>query len=86
MAKPTIVVVPSAVPAHASFDENVKVIRERVMQLVEMGEKEIILVTHSYTGVPGTERRLGWVGTITVSPEDAKRLFYQDLPSAEANK
>jgi hypothetical protein len=48
-----------AVPAHTSFDEDVKGIRDCLTQLVEKEEKEVILVTHSYTGMPGAEAPVG---------------------------
>ncbi|KAF2649438.1 alpha/beta-hydrolase [Lophiostoma macrostomum CBS 122681] len=50
-----------AVPAHMNFDADVKAIRDCLTQLVDVEEKEVILVTHSYTGMPGAEApiRLG---------------------------
>jgi pimeloyl-ACP methyl ester carboxylesterase len=49
-----------ATPPHANFDEDVKGIRDCLTGLVEKG-KEVVLVTHSYTGMPGAEApaRLG---------------------------
>lgn len=118
-------------PAHANFDGDVAAIRACLTRLVEEEEKEVVLVTHSYSGLPGGEapRGLGlkerkekglkggvkrlvfamafiapegfcplsggvefptWInvdatqGTATVSPADAKDIFYHDLPAAEA--
>ena len=48
-----------AVPAHMSFDEDVRAIRDCLTQLVDNEEREVILVTHSYTGMPGAEAPVG---------------------------
>ncbi|PVI02062.1 alpha/beta-hydrolase [Periconia macrospinosa] len=48
-----------AYPPHMSFDEDVKVIRDCLTKLVVEEEKEVILVTHSYTGMPGAEAPVG---------------------------
>ncbi|KAF1992983.1 alpha/beta-hydrolase [Amniculicola lignicola CBS 123094] len=48
-----------ASPAHTSFDADVKAIRDCLTQLVEVEEKEVVLVTHSYTGMPGAEAPVG---------------------------
>jgi hypothetical protein len=47
-----------ATPPHANFDEDVKGIRDCLTELVEDG-KEVVLVTHSYTGMPGAEAPAG---------------------------
>lgn len=44
-----------AVPANTSFDEDVKAIRDCLTKLIDGEEKEVILVVHSYTGMPGAE-------------------------------
>ena len=44
-----------ATPAHDSFDGDVKAIRDCLEKLVITEEKDVILVTHSYTGMPGAE-------------------------------
>ena len=38
-----------------TFDEDVKAIRDTLIQLIDTEEKEGILVVHSYTGMPGAE-------------------------------
>ncbi|KAF2655183.1 hypothetical protein K491DRAFT_704801 [Lophiostoma macrostomum CBS 122681] len=48
-----------AVPAYMNFDQDVKAIRDCLTQLVDNEEKEVILVTHSYTGMPGGEALIG---------------------------
>jgi hypothetical protein len=48
-----------ASPPHTSFDEDVKEIRDCLAQLVVEEEKEVILVMHSYTGMPGAEAPVG---------------------------
>jgi len=47
-----------ASPPHANFDEDVKGIRDCLVKLVEEG-KDVVLVTHSYTGMPGAEAPAG---------------------------
>jgi hypothetical protein len=47
-----------ATPAHTNFDEDVKCIRDCLTKLVDE-EKEVVLVTHSYTGMPGAEAPVG---------------------------
>ena len=47
-----------AMPPNTDFTEDVKAIRTCVTELVEQ-EKEIVLVTHSYIGMPGTEAPVG---------------------------
>jgi pimeloyl-ACP methyl ester carboxylesterase len=42
-----------------SFDADVKAIRDCLSGLVEKEGKEVILVTHSYSGMPGTEAPVG---------------------------
>lgn len=44
-----------ATPAHMNFDGDVKAIRDCLTKLVEEEEKEVVLVLHSYGGMPGTE-------------------------------
>ncbi|KAL8651748.1 MAG: hypothetical protein Q9210_003079 [Variospora velana] len=115
-------------PPVYDFTEDVEIIRSTVAELVE-AKKEVIVVTHSYSGIPGgqalegldaqsrTEQgyeggviRMIYImsfivpegfqhsprgtrdnmvpvmktdfkrGVVTVDPEDAKGLFYQDLP------
>ena len=39
-------------PADESFDNDVATIRKRLVELVEE-EKEVVLVVHSYSGLPG---------------------------------
>ncbi|KAF4629299.1 hypothetical protein G7Y89_g8851 [Cudoniella acicularis] len=102
-----------SVPPKHDFTEDVEMIRSTVEKLAEAGN-DVILVTHSYGGVPGgqaledldkesrhkkvliipsqnspTGTRDGMAesmktdfeaGVITVGPQDAKGLFYQDLP------
>ena len=48
-----------AIPPNPDFTEDVKSIRNCLVQLVENEEKEVILVTHSYTGIPGAEAPAG---------------------------
>ncbi len=48
-----------AMPPNKTFDEDVKAIRDTLTNLVETKEKEVILVVHSYTGMPGTEAPKG---------------------------
>ena len=48
-----------AMPPNMSFDEDVNAIRASLTKLVETEEKEVILVVHSYTGMPGTEAPKG---------------------------
>ena len=42
-------------PPHQTFDEDVKAIRDTLTRLVDTEEKEVVLVVHSYAGVPGVE-------------------------------
>ena len=44
-----------AMPPNMTFDEDVKAIRDTLTKLVDTEEKEVILVVHSYTGMPGAE-------------------------------
>jgi hypothetical protein len=44
-----------AMPPHRTFDEDVSAIRGTLAKLVDIEEKEVILVVHSYTGMPGAE-------------------------------
>lgn len=48
-----------ASPPHTSFDEDVKGIRDCLTNLVIEEEKDVILATHSYTGMPGAEAPVG---------------------------
>ena len=48
-----------AMPPNTTFDEDVRAIRDRLTTLVESDEKEVILVVHSYTGMPGAEAPKG---------------------------
>ena len=48
-----------AMPPNMSFDEDVDAIRVSLTKLVETEEKEVILVVHSYTGMPATEAPKG---------------------------
>ena len=48
-----------AMPPNMTFDEDVKGIRDCLTTLVETDEKEVILVVHSYTGMPGAEAPKG---------------------------
>jgi pimeloyl-ACP methyl ester carboxylesterase len=122
-----------ASPGLPSFDEDVSAIRNCLTKLIEEEEKDVILVMHSYSGMPGTEAPVGlgkkereqkalnggvvrlvyimayampegfspgaggaefpaWMrmdlenGLITVKPEDAISIFYNDLPHSEATK
>lgn len=44
---------------HTSFDGDVKAIRDCLEKLVIDEEKDVILVTHSYSGMPGVEAPVG---------------------------
>ncbi|KAL9058270.1 MAG: hypothetical protein Q9162_001869 [Coniocarpon cinnabarinum] len=44
-----------ASPAHKTFDGDVTAIREALTQLIVAEEKEVVLVAHSYAGIPATE-------------------------------
>ena len=44
-----------AMPPNMTFDEDVEAIRDTLTKLVDTEEKEVILVVHSYTGMPGAE-------------------------------
>ena len=60
-AYPTIALdLPSvgAIPPHKSFDGDVKGIRDCVTQLVS-DEKEVVVVAHSYSGMPAGEALSG---------------------------
>jgi len=48
-----------AMPPNMSFEEDVKGIRDTLVKLVDTEEKEVILVVHSYTGMPGAEAPKG---------------------------
>lgn len=48
-----------AKPPNTSFDEDVNGIRDSLTKLVDTEEKEVILVVHSYTGMPGAEAPKG---------------------------
>ena len=48
-----------ATPPNTSFKEDVNAIRASICKLVETEEKDVILVVHSYTGMPGTEAPKG---------------------------
>ena len=48
-----------AIPPNVTFDEDVNAIRENLTKLVVTEEKEVILVVHSYTGMPGAEAPKG---------------------------
>jgi hypothetical protein len=48
-----------ASPALPNFDKDVKAIRDVLNKLVADDEKDVVLVTHSYTGMPGTEAPVG---------------------------
>lgn len=48
-----------AMPPNTSFNEDVNAIRASLTKLVDTDEKEVILVVHSYTGMPGTEAPKG---------------------------
>lgn len=48
-----------ASPPHENFDQDVKGIRECLEKLVVEEEKEVVLVVHSYTGMPGAEAPVG---------------------------
>lgn len=59
---PTItLVLPSngADPPHETSDEDVKAIRDTLTRLVDTEKKEVILVLHSNTGIPGVEATKG---------------------------
>ena len=43
-----------AMPPHMNFDADVESIRACITELVEEG-KDVVLVVHSYTGMPGAE-------------------------------
>jgi pimeloyl-ACP methyl ester carboxylesterase len=48
-----------ASPPHMSFDEDVKGIRDCLTKLVVEEEKDVVLATHSYAGMPGAEAPVG---------------------------
>jgi pimeloyl-ACP methyl ester carboxylesterase len=115
------------------FLGDVQIIRDCLTKLVCEEEKEVILVSHSYTGMPAAEAPVGlgkkereekglkggvtrlvfimafampegfqptaggaqfppWMkldmenGIVTVATEDAKKIFYNDLSSEEADQ
>ncbi|KAF7866921.1 hypothetical protein EAF04_005762 [Stromatinia cepivora] len=123
-----------AKPSHQDFSGDVSGIRDCLTELVSAG-KEVVLVVHSYTGLPGGEAPKGlskkdqeakglkggviryvvingfatppgfqaaargdyakmpeWMKldmeneAFSVNPEDAKRIFYHDIPSEKADK
>ena len=48
-----------AAPAHTSFDGDVKGIRDCLTKLVDDEGKDVVPVTHSYSGMPGAEAPVG---------------------------
>ena len=48
-----------AMPPNMNFDADVDAIRKSITDLVDKEEKEVILVVHSYTGMPGAEAPKG---------------------------
>jgi pimeloyl-ACP methyl ester carboxylesterase len=46
-------------PAHTNFDGDVKGIRECLSRLIEDEQKEVIIVCHSYSGIPSSEASAG---------------------------
>lgn len=46
-------------PPHANFDEDSKGIRKCLEKLIEGEGKDVILVSHSYTGMPASEASVG---------------------------
>ncbi|RDW74772.1 hypothetical protein BP6252_05914 [Coleophoma cylindrospora] len=123
-----------AIPPHKDFNRDVAAIRDCLTELVS-NEKEVVLVVHSYTGLPGGEAPKGlgrkereskglkggviryvvingfatpegfqpasegdysqmpeWMKldienyVVNVSPEDAKKIFYNDLSSARGEE
>lgn len=48
-----------AMPPNMTFDEDLNAIRDALTRLVVTEEKEVILVVHSYTGMPGAEAPKG---------------------------
>lgn len=48
-----------AVPPHADFSGDVDGIRSCLVRLVEGEEREVVLVVHSYAGMPGAEAPKG---------------------------
>ncbi|KAJ4245066.1 hypothetical protein NW762_014277 [Fusarium torreyae] len=118
---------------HESFNKDVEAIRDCLKQLVETEQKDVVLVLHSYSGMPGNEAPVNfgkryreekglkggvvrlvfimafampegfspvaggaeyptWMkidaekGFVAVDQEDAKSVFYNDLPADEADK
>ena len=45
----------SADPPHETFEDDVKAIRDTLITLVDIEKKEVVLVLHSYAGLPGVE-------------------------------
>ncbi|PQE24882.1 hypothetical protein CJF32_00007248 [Rutstroemia sp. NJR-2017a WRK4] len=123
-----------ATPPHQNFDGDVAAIRKTLEDLVSEG-KEVVLVVHSYTGLPGGDAPKGlgrkereasgleggviryvvingfttpegfrpaaegdysqipdWMkmdlekGVVNVLPEDAKKIFYNDLSSEKGDE
>lgn len=48
-----------AKPPHTSFDGDVKAIRDSLRKLVIDQGRDVILITHSYSGMPGVEAPVG---------------------------
>ncbi|KAI9708069.1 MAG: hypothetical protein M1820_004273 [Bogoriella megaspora] len=119
-------------PLKPDFTDDVKAIRDCLTRLIVSGGKNVVLVSHSYTGMPANEApvRLGakersskglkggvirlvfimafampegfqptaggaqmpdWMkvdmenGVVNVEPDDAKRIFYNDLTSDQGD-
>jgi pimeloyl-ACP methyl ester carboxylesterase len=120
-------------PAHTNFDGDVKGIRACLARLIEDEQKEVILVCHSYSGMPSSDASAGlakslrepkglkgglirivyimayavpegytiattgaqfppWIksdtekGVVTVTDEDARDIFYNDMTHEESDK
>ena len=48
-----------AIPSNTTFDEDVNAIRDLLTKLVDVEGKEVVLVVHSYSGIPGPEAPKG---------------------------
>lgn len=48
-----------ATPPNADFTEDIVAIRECLVRLVALEEKDVVLVVHSYSGMPGAEAPKG---------------------------
>lgn len=48
-----------AMPPNMTFEEDVNAIRDCLTKLVDVEEKDVVLVVHSYTGMPGAEAPKG---------------------------